>query len=115
MKQPLWRIFLNVALLAFAAQRGAGIAMTILAHANPLLVVAFAIQFVTAVAAAIAIWRGRRMDTWLIALAGTVVLGAAIQVILAGAMAVPGAIAQAMFAVLAVTGLLFVMHNVPEE
>ena len=63
MDKPLWRIFLNVALLAFAVQRGAGIAMTILAHANPLVAVAFAIQFVVAVAAAIAIWRGRRMES----------------------------------------------------
>jgi hypothetical protein len=55
------------------------------------------------------------MDSALIVLAGTVVLGAGVQVILAGALAVPGAIGQAMFAVLAVTGLLFVMHNVPEE
>jgi len=115
MDRPLWRIFVNVALLAFVIQRGAGIAMALLAHANPLLVAVFGLQCAVGTWAAISFWTGHRMELSVKTLAATVVLGAAIQVVVAGAVAVPGAIAQAMFAVLAASGMLFLMRQIPEE
>jgi hypothetical protein len=115
MDRPLWRIFLNVALLAFVAQRAAGVAMAYLAHANPLLIGALVLPCIAGVAAAIAVWVGRKMEGSLIALGATVVATAVIEVAVIGGIAAPSAIAQSMFAVLSVVGLIFLLRHMPED
>ena len=76
--------FLNVALLAFVAQRVAGVVMAYLAHASPLLVGALVLPCVAGLVAAIAVWVGRKMEGSLIALGATVVVTAIIEVALIG-------------------------------
>lgn len=115
MDRPLWRIFLNVLLLAFTAQRAALLWVAVVSHANGLLIAGLVVQCAAALFAAIAIWIGRFMQGSLIALGATVVLAAGMQIATLGAVAVPGAIAQTMGALISIGGLIFLLRHIPED
>jgi hypothetical protein len=114
MDRPLWRIFLNVMLLAFVAQRGGVLAMAVLAHASPWFIAGLGLQCAAGLCAAIAVWIGRRMQESLIALGAMVVLTAVLQIAALGTPAVPAAIGQALAAVLSIAGLIFLLRHMPE-
>lgn len=115
MDRPLWRIFLNVLMLAFVAQRGGLLAIAVISHASAWSIVGLLVQCAAGLYAAIAIWTGRHMEGALLALGVTVVLGAGLQIAAFGSAAVPGALAQTMAAVLSIGGLIFLLRHMPED
>jgi hypothetical protein len=68
MERPLWRIFLKVAFLGLAAQRGAAATMLRFSDASGLLIAMVACQCLGALVTAVAILAGRGFGTCSLAL-----------------------------------------------
>jgi hypothetical protein len=113
--RPLWRIFLHIALLAFAAQRAGAVAMLCLGEASPWLIAATAVQCIGGLIASIAIWMGRFATASLHALGAAFVIGSVIQVAVLGWTVAPSAIAQALVGVLATVVLRYFIERAENE
>jgi hypothetical protein len=111
MRMPYWRFLLHIGLLSVAARRAIQAYVAFESHVPSVVATCLAAQAVFALLAAIAMWlRAPLQIASVVTLAAVVVASSIVQMFVLGERSVPLFVGQAMFAVVAATGVVMALR-----